>query len=255
MKRFTTLLILSAWALNGFAQTPVTGLSPSTVTNSQNFNISLDVGGGDLSKAISILLLLTVLSLAPSIIMMMTSFTRIMIVLSFFKQAMGVQAALSGKLLAALSLFLTFFVMEPVWQQMYQQGLAPYNRKEISQTEAIKRGAEPLKKFMVANTRESCMLLFMELGNVEPVESPTDLSLRVMIPAFMVSELKTAFQMAFLLYLPFLAIDMLVATLLMALGMMMLPPVMISMPFKLLLFIMVGGWELMIKVLVTSFVT
>lgn len=216
-------------------------------------SVSISGGDGDLSKAVSILLIITVLSLAPSLIMMMTSFTRIVVVLSFFRQAMGIQQVVSMRIMAALALFLTFFIMAPTFQQVYEQAYLPYRDQEISQQQAFAAAKAPLLGFMLVNTHEESLLLFMELGQIAPVADTMDLPMRVVIPAFMISELKTAFQMAFLLYLPFLVVDMLIATILMSMGMMMVPPIMVSLPFKLMLFILVGGWDLLVRVLVSSF--
>ena len=196
---------------------------------------------------------ITFLSIAPSFIMMMTSFTRIVIVLSFLKQALGTQNAPSPKVIGAFSLFLTIFIMQPIYNQVYNDAVKPLSAKQINEEEAMKRAVTPLKKFMIKQTREKDIYMFMELSGTEAVEKPEDLSMRVLVPAFLISEIKTAFQMGFLIYLPFLVIDMVIATLLMSMGMMMLPPVMISLPFKLLLFVMVDGWTLLIYSLVASF--
>ncbi|OGV48267.1 MAG: flagellar biosynthetic protein FliP [Lentisphaerae bacterium GWF2_44_16] len=216
-----------------------------------SFKLSLESGG--FSKAINILLLMTALSLAPSAIMMMTSFTRIIIVISFLKQAMSLQNAPSPRMVAALALFLTVFIMQPVWTDIYENAIVPYSNKQIDEQIAMDRAIIPMKGFMLKQTRESSLLLFMDLAGTEAVDSPEDLSFMIVLPAFMVSELKTAFQMGFLIYLPFLLIDIVVSTTLMSMGMMMLPPMMISMPFKLLLFIIVDGWGLVVRSLVASF--
>lgn len=224
----------------------------ATVTpNNVALNLSLE--GGNFSQAVSMFLLITALSLVPSFIMMMTSFLRLTIVLSILKQALGTQQIPSPSVIGALALFLTLFIMQPVWSSIYENAVRPYSEKKIDQTVAIERGVEPIKGFMLRQTRDKCLLLFMELADMEPVESAADLPMHVVIPAFMLSELKTGFQIGFLLYLPFLLIDVVVATVLMSMGMMMLPPVMISLPFKLLLFVVVDGWELVIKSLVNSF--
>mgnify|MGYP006292085907 FL=1 len=222
-------------------------MDPDTV----NFRLSME--GEQFTAAVKIFLLLTMLSVAPAMVLMMTSFTRIVIVFSFLKQAMGSRQAPSNKTVSALALFLTIFIMQPVWTEIYDQAVVPYADEELSEDEAIERGIKPLKGFMLRQTRESTLLLFMELSDMEPVEAVEDLPMRVVVPAFMLSELKTAFQMAFLIYLPFLLIDAVVATTLMSMGMFMLPPMMVSMPFKLLLFVMFNGWELLVRTLVTSF--
>jgi len=217
-----------------------------------SLNLSLK-GGGDFSKAVNILLLMTALSLAPSAIMMMTSFIRIAIVLSFLRQALGTQNVPSPRMTSALALFLTLFIMQPVWTDIYNKSVQPYSKHQISEQVAIDNAATPLKEFMLKQTRESSLLLFMELADMGPVESPEKLPMTVVIPAFMLSELKTAFQMGFLIYLPFLLVDVVVSTTLMSMGMMMLPPTMISLPFKLLLFIIIDGWTLVVRSLVDSF--
>ncbi len=243
-------LALAAFAI--FALAPEASAQQlSASPNDINFHMSLD--GGGFSKAVNIFLMITLLSLAPAAIMMMTSFTRIFIVLNFLKQALGTQMAPSGRIVSGLALFLTLFIMQPVWTEIYSSALQPYSDGKIDQKAAFSNAVTPLKAFMLKQTRESSLLLFMDLANMEPVESPESLPMTVVMPAFMISELKTAFQMGFLIYLPFLVVDIVVATVLMAMGMMMLPPAMISTPFKLLLFILVDGWEITVKSLVVSF--
>ncbi len=222
--------------------------------SSQNVSLNLSVnGGGDFTKAVNILLLMTALSLAPAAVMMMTSFTRIVIVLSFLRQALGAQNVPSARITSALALFLTLFIMQPVWTEIYTKAVEPFSKQQISEKVAFDNAVRPLKEFMLRQTRETSLLLFMEMSNMEPVDDPEKLPMTVVIPAFMLSELKTAFQIGFLIYLPFLLVDAVVATALMSMGMMMLPPTMISMPFKLLLFIVVDGWTLMVRSLVDSF--
>jgi flagellar biosynthetic protein FliP len=221
--------------------------------NPDEVSFKLSMEGGGFSKAVNILLLMTALSLAPSAVMMMTSFTRIVIVISFLKQAMSTQNAPSARMVSALALFLTFFIMQPVWTDIYENAIVPYSRQQMSETEALDKTIMPLKLFMLKQTRESSLILFMDLAEMDPVDAPEDLPFMIVLPAFMMSELKTAFQMGFLIYLPFLLIDVVVSTALMSMGMMMLPPMMISMPFKLLLFIIVDGWSLVVRSLVTSF--
>ncbi len=225
-----------------------------TVANSNEvaMNVSL-TGGQSFGKAINILLLMTALSLAPAAIMLMTSFTRIVIVLSFLRQALSVQNIPSSKILSAIALFMTIFVMQPVWSTAYNDAIKPFNNKEISQEVAMTRAVKPFKDFMLRQTRDESLMLFMEMANIEKVDSASDLPMHIIIPSFIVSELKTAFQMGFLIFLPFLLIDIIVASTLMSLGMMMLPPTMIALPFKLLLFVVIDGWSLMIKSLVLSF--
>jgi len=217
--------------------------------------IKLSLEGQNFTKAVNIFILMTILSLVPAFIMMMTSFTRIVIVLGFLKKALGTQQAPSSKIITSLALFLTFFIMEPVWQQIYNNAIVPFSKKEIAEQEAMAKTVEPLKTFMLSQTREDCLGTFMGFAKLEPIKRDEKMTLpmRVVIPAFMVSELETAFKMGFLIYLPFLIIDAVVATFLMSMGMMMLPPMMISLPFKLLLFIMVDGWQIVVQALVSSF--
>ncbi|WP_350339171.1 flagellar type III secretion system pore protein FliP [Geomonas sp. Red32] len=208
---------------------------------------------GDVSTVLQIFFLMTVLSLAPSLLMMTTSFTRIVVVLSFLRSALGTQQAPSNQIIVGLSLFLTFFVMAPVWQQVNTQALQPYRAATITQDEAIKRGVAPIRKFMLSQVREKDLALFISLSKLPRPRNADDIPTMTLIPAYMVSELKTAFQIGFLVYIPFLVLDMVVASVLMSMGMMMLPPVMISLPFKILLFVLVDGWGLIIGSLIKSF--
>ena len=207
----------------------------------------------DVSVVLQIFFLMTVISLAPSLLMMTTSFTRIVVVLSFLRSAMGTQQAPSNQIVVGLSLFLTFFIMAPVWQQVNTQALQPYKAQTISQEEAIKRGVAPVRKFMLSQVREKDLALFLSLSKLPRPRNADDIPTLTLIPAYVVSELKTAFQIGFLVYIPFLVLDMVVASVLMSMGMMMLPPVMISLPFKILLFVLVDGWGLIIGSLVKSF--
>ena len=221
-----------------------------------SINIAMPKAGsspGETVSALRILILFTVLSLAPAILIMMTSFTRIVVVLSFLRQALATQNMPPNQLIIGLSLFLTFFTMAPVWQNINANALGPYMAEQISQDIAISRAEGPLREFMFKQTREKDLMLFLELAHAPKPQTRRDVPTWVLIPSFMVSELKTAFQIGFMLYLPFLIIDMVVASVLMAMGMMMLPPVVISLPFKLLLFVLVDGWELVIGSLVRSF--
>jgi flagellar biosynthetic protein FliP len=208
---------------------------------------------GDVSSIIQIFFLMTVLSLAPGLLIMTTSFTRTVVVLSFLRNAIGAQQAPSNQIIVGLSLFLTFFIMAPVWQQINSQALAPYKAGTISQETALKNAVAPVRKFMFSQTREKDIALFVSLSKMPRPAKPDDVPTMTLIPAFMVSELRTAFQIGFLIYIPFLVVDMVVASVLMSMGMMMLPPVMISLPFKILLFVLVDGWGLMIGSLVKSF--
>lgn len=219
--------------------------------------VQITIGGdeatADLVPALQLLLLLTVLSLAPGFLILMTSFTRIVIVLSFVRSALSTQMIPPNQVLIGLALFLTLFVMTPVFDDIYQNAWQPYQAGELTQQEAFEQAVIPLKKFMAAHTREKDLLLFLDYTGAPRPQSIEDLSLTTLIPAFAISELKTAFQIGFMLYIPFLVIDMVVASVLMAMGMMMLPPVMISLPFKILLFVLVDGWYLIVESLLVSY--
>lgn len=217
--------------------------------------VNLNVNGSS-SDTIEILIMLTVLSLAPSIIIMMSSFTRIIMVLSFLKSALGLQQTPPNQVLIGIALFLTLFTMQPVISEINTTAYEPYKAEEITQEEFFDRASEPIKEFMLKNTGKSELKTFVDISTSrggEEIKSVEDLSLTVIIPAFITSELKRAFTIGFLLYIPFLIIDMIVSSVLMSMGMMMLPPVMISMPFKILLFVVVDGWGLLFKTLITSF--
>lgn len=208
---------------------------------------------GDVAVTLQILLLLTVLALAPSIMVMMTSFTRIAIVLSFLRRALGTQQSPPTQLLIGLSLFLTFFIMAPVWSQINEQALQPYLRHELSQKTALKEAIQPLRTFMLRQTREKDLGLFVRMAGLGKPRNSSDIPTHVLIPAFIVSEFRIAFQIGFILYVPFLMIDMIIASVLLSMGMMMLPPIMISLPFKILLFVLVDGWYLIVDSLVSGF--
>ncbi len=208
---------------------------------------------GDVSVALQIFFLMTVLSIAPGLLIMTTSFTRIVVVLSFLRNAIGTQQAPSNQIVIGLALFLTFYIMSPVWQQINTQALQPYKAQTITQEQAIDRAVAPIRKFMLTQTREKDIALFLSLSKMPRPRNVNDIPTLTIIPAFMISELRTAFQIGFLVYIPFLVVDMVVASVLMSMGMMMLPPVMISLPFKILLFVLVDGWGLIIGSLVKSF--
>ncbi|KAF0219407.1 MAG: flagellar biosynthetic protein [Geobacteraceae bacterium] len=208
---------------------------------------------GDVSITLQILFLMTILSLAPGILIMTTSFTRIVVVLSFLRNALGTQQAPSNQIIIGLALFLTFYVMSPVWQQIDKEALKPFKAQTISQEEAFKRAVIPVRKFMFSQTREKDIALFLSMSKLPRPKNADDIPTLTLIPAFMISELRTAFQIGFLVYIPFLVVDMVVASILMSMGMMMLPPVMISLPFKILLFVLVDGWGLVVGSLVKSF--
>lgn len=208
---------------------------------------------GNVSTSVQLLLLLTVLSLAPSIIILLTSFTRIVIVLSFVRTALATQQMPPNQVIVGLALFLTFFIMAPTFQEVNDKALTPLFNEEITLEEAYDNASLPLKEFMSKHTRQKDLALFLNYSKAEAPESIEDIPLTTLVPAFAISELKTAFQIGFMIFIPFLVIDMVVASILMSMGMMMLPPVMISLPFKILLFIMVDGWYLVVKSLLESF--
>lgn len=219
--------------------------------------VSVEVGeavdGNDLSTTLQLVILMTVLALAPSILVMITSFIRFTVVLAFLRQAMGIQQMPPGQILIALALILTFFVMSPVIDKTYNEGIKPYINEEISKEEAFEKAVAPFREFMLAQTREKDLALFVNIAKIEQPEDASDIPLHVLVPGYVISELRTAFQIAFILFVPFLVIDMVVASVLMSMGMMMLPPIIVSLPFKILLFVLVDGWYLLIKSLVESF--
>ena len=212
-------------------------------------------GGQTYTLSIQTLLLLTSLTFLPAILLMMTAFTRIIIVLSLLRHALGTQTSPPNQVLVGLALFLTFFVMAPAADKVYTDAYLPLAENRIGFNEALDRGAVPLKRFMLAQTRESDLTLFARIGNAARVERPEQMPLRILIPAFVTSELKTAFQIGFIVFIPFLIIDMVVASALMSMGMMMMSPVIVSLPFKLMLFVLVDGWHLLLGSLVMSFST
>lgn len=222
-------------------------------------NLNISVGGEETSSKnyvdnIKLLIVLTILTLLPSIIIMMTSFTRIIVVFSFLKNALGAQQSIPNQILTGLALFLTIFIMQPVYSEINENAFKPFMEDKITQDEAMELGSKPIRNFMLKQTRQKDLELFIETSKLNKEEiTKENIPLTVVIPAFAISELKTAFQIGFLIFLPFLIIDMVVASILMSMGMFMLPPVMVSLPFKLLLFVMVDGWYLMVKSLVMSF--
>ncbi|MCK9216520.1 MAG: flagellar type III secretion system pore protein FliP [Firmicutes bacterium] len=226
---------------------------PEIPVPSIDLNIKPAESPGEIALSLQILFLLTILSLAPALLIMVTSFTRIIIVLSFTRSAVGVQQMPPNQALIGLALFLTFFIMSPVIAEVNETALQPYMNQEIEQETAIKRVLEPVRRFMFKYTREKDLALFLKLSDIESALEFDDIPTTALIPAFIISEMKTAFEMGFFLYVPFLIIDMVVASTLMSMGMMMLPPVMISLPFKILLFVMVDGWNLIIKSLLLGF--
>lgn len=238
--RLTTAAVTALLVLGGSAQ-------------AQDISINFGQGAGLTERVIQLIALLTVLSLAPSILVMMTSFTRIVVVLSLLRTALGTATAPPNAVIVSLALFLTAFVMGPAFQRAYDVGVKPLLANEVTAEQAFERSAEPFRAFMLKNVREKDLKLFNDLSQ-EPVPAQTaDMSLRILIPAFMISELKRAFEIGFLLFLPFLIIDLVVASVLMSMGMMMLPPVVVSLPFKLIFFVLVDGWSLVAGSLVQSY--
>ena len=235
-----------------FALLSVAGAAPVPLPL-VNIGVGTATKPAEVATTIQIFLLLTVLSLAPSLLIMTTAFTRIVVVLSFLRTALGTQQAPSNQIILALSLFITFFVMTPVWQQVNRDAYQPYKAGTLSQEQAFEKAVLPVRKFMLSQTREKDLALFVSLSKQERPRNADDIPTLTIVPAFMISELRTAFQIGFLIYIPFIVVDMVVASVLMSMGMMMLPPVMISLPFKILLFVLVDGWGLVIGSLVKSF--
>ena len=239
------LIVMSATAFAADA--------PNMPIPSFNFGVGEAQSPKDVALSLQIIFLLTILTLAPSILMMMTSFTRIIIVLSLTRNALGTQQMPPSQVLAGIALFLTFFVMAPVFKEVNEKALQPYLNEELTHVEALKAAEQPMREFMFRQTRKKDLALFINLARMERPETKDDIPTYLLIPSFIISELKSAFEMGFIIYLPFLVIDMVVASTLMSMGMLMLPPVMISLPFKILIFIMVDGWTLIARGLVLSF--
>jgi flagellar biosynthetic protein FliP len=210
-------------------------------------------GGTTYSFSIEALLLLTSLTFLPAALLMMTSFTRIVIVLALLRQAIGTMQAPPNQVIVGLALFLTLFIMGPVFERIYEVAWQPYSENQITFMEAAQRGAEPLKGFMLKQTREEDLALFVKLSNHPPLQGPEETPLKILVPAYVISELKTAFQIGFIVFIPFLIIDMVVASVLMSMGMMMLSPMLVSLPFKIMLFVLADGWNLLIASLVQTF--
>jgi flagellar biosynthesis protein FliP len=245
-----------AAAVPGNSPAPANGATAATAAPATPFKLNIGLEGtgerGQVSVAVQIVIVMTLLSVAPSIVLLMTSFTRIVIVLGFVRTALGTPSAPSNQIVVGLSLFLTFFLMGPIIDRVNTEALRPYLDGKLTSIEAIDKATVPLKQFMLKQTRTRDVEYFLQLGGFGPT-SVKDLPMRVVIPAFVISELQTAFQMGFLLFLPFLVIDFLVSSVLMALGMMMMPPVTVALPLKLLLFVLVDGWHLVVRSLVQSF--
>jgi flagellar biosynthetic protein FliP len=232
-------------------------IAPTTCQAESSPLVSIGLAGADQPGNVSIVLqiffLLTILSLAPTILIMLTSFVRIAIVLSLLRQAMGTHQMPPNQIIMGLALFLTFFVMAPVGNTIHQTALQPYLEKQIDYREALNRASDPIRKFMFKQTREKDLALLVDIAKIDRPHNPDDVPLQVLIPSFIISELKTAFQIGFMLYVPFLIIDMVVASVLLSMGMMMLPPIMISLPFKLMIFVLTDGWYLIVGSIVKSF--
>lgn len=240
------LLLLGANNLQAQTNVPANG----------SFNLNIGLNGvnqtNDVDGAIKVVAIMTLLTLAPSIILLMTCFTRIVIVLSFVRSALSIQGTPSNQIIIGLSLFLTMFIMAPVWHKIDQEALQPYRAKQITSQEALERATVPIRTFMLKQTRPKDVELFVALSKMGP--TPADkLPLSIVIPSFIISELRTAFQMGFLLFIPFILIDLIVATVLMSMGMMMMPPMTISLPLKILLFVLVDGWNLIVSSIIRSF--
>ena len=220
-------------------------------------SINVDVGNAEnpqeISSTLQVIALLTIFTIAPGILIMTTSFVRIVVVIGFLRNALATQNVPPNQVVLGLAMFMTFYIMSPYWSAANENGIQPYLAGEISQEEALEKTFEPIREFMFKQTRESDLALFVNLSESERPQTQEDVSTFVLIPAFMISELKTGFQIGFMIYVPFIVIDMIVATTLMSMGMMMLPPVMISLPFKILLFVMIDGWHLLINSIIVSF--
>jgi len=239
--------------MNYWVLTNLLAVSPP-VQSTLKLDMTSANGQVQMTMPVQIMILLTLLTFLPAIIISLSSFTRIIIVFHFLRQALGTQEAPSNQILIGLALFLSFFIMNPTLTAIYNDAYEPWSKGEIDQAQALERGSQPLKQFMLRSTREKDLQLFMEMSGGPRPKGPDDLPMRAVIPAFMISEIKTAFQIGFVLFLPFLVIDMVVSSVLLSMGMMQLPPVMVSLPFKVLLFIMVDGWGLVVSSLVKSYV-
>ena len=252
MKRFVTIsaslflfMVIATWLISLFNPALAQALTLDLGPDAENGSVT--------GRLIQIVAVMTILSLAPSILIMMTSFTRIIVVLSFLRTAMGIQQTPPNTVLISLALFLTFFIMSPTIQRAYVDGVEPLVREEIDEITAFERATQPFKEFMAVHVREDDLLLFLDIAEIEDPQTLDDIPLQTLIPAFMISELRRAFEIGFMLFLPFLIIDMVTASILMSMGMMMLPPIMISLPFKIVFFVLVDGWYLITGSLVRSF--
>jgi flagellar biosynthetic protein FliP len=249
--RLPMLVVL--FLLLGAAVALAEGETTALPVPSVNLSVGQSAKPADVVSSLQIIALLTILSLAPSLLMLTTAFTRIIVVLSFTRSALATQNQPPNQVLIGLALFLTFFVMAPTWSRVNSEALQPYLKGEVTQSQALQRAQVPVREFMLRQTNEKDLALFINLAKMERPAKPEDVPTTVLIPAFAVSEITTAFKIGFLIYIPFIVIDMVVATTLMSMGMMMLPPMMISLPFKVLLFVMMDGWRLVVQYLVQSF--
>lgn len=243
MRRLLSLSLLALWLLSpaAFAQLP--GLVSQPLPN----------GGQSWTLPVQTLVFITSLTFLPAILLMMTSFTRIIIVFGLLRSALGTASAPPNQVLLGLALFLTFFIMSPVIDKIYTDAYQPFSTDNITLEQAIDKGSQPLREFMLRQTREADLALFAKLANTPPIQGPEAVPMRILLPAYVTSELKTAFQIGFTIFIPFLIIDLVVASVLMALGMMMVPPATIALPFKLMLFVLVDGWQLLVGSLAQSF--
>jgi flagellar biosynthetic protein FliP len=256
LQRLLLAAVVLGIGLSALFLTPENSAAAAPQTAAPFISIGMDQTQepGKMAVVMQIFLLMTVLSLAPAILIMLTSFTRVVIVLSLLRRALGTMQMPPNQVIIGLALFLTFFIMTPVWQQINQTALQPYLENKIEQQQALQKAAEPLRGFMFKQTREKDLALFVDIAKIERPKDINDIPISVLIPSFIISEVKTAFQIGLLLYVPFLIIDMVVASVLLSMGMMMLPPIMISLPFKLMLFVLADGWNLLIGSLVRSFI-
>lgn len=239
-------VLAAAENLSQVASKTMPGIPAMTVTNNAS-------GGQDYTVTLQILAVMTVLTLLPSFLMMMTAFTRVIIVFAILRQALGLQSTPSNQIILGLSLFLTIFIMMPVFEQANEQALQPYMNEQLNTVEALQAGSKPFHTFMLSQTRETDLELFMRISNTKDLQTPQDTPFFVLAPAFLTSELKTAFQMGFVIFIPFLVIDLVVASVLMAMGMMMLSPIIISLPFKIMMFVLVDGWAMIVGTLAASY--
>ena len=256
LQRVLLAAVVLGIGLSALFLTPENSAAATPQTAAPFISIGMDQTQepGKMAVVMQIFLLMTVLSLAPAILIMLTSFTRVVIVLSLLRRALGTMQMPPNQVIIGLALFLTFFIMTPVWQQINQTALQPYLENKIEQQQALQKAAEPLRGFMFKQTREKDLALFVDIAKIERPKDVNDIPISVLIPSFIISEVKTAFQIGLLLYVPFLIIDMVVASVLLSMGMMMLPPIMISLPFKLMLFVLADGWNLLIGSLVRRFI-